>query len=168
RLVEEIEVAFQELVPEERQRDVPVDRGEDRAHEERQEAPEHDRVHDAGIGLRQGPHLAERVLDDEAEALGDPVESIFGQPLPPERHALVETVHEIRDRERAADVQRDLSPARDVPERIAKWNGRGHGGNLSTGRTKLGESASPAPSPASRAETNLSAAAAAAAAQASA
>src|SRR5262249_31124913 len=149
RLVEEIEVALQELVAEERQRDVPVDRGEDRAHEERQEAPEHDRVHDARIRLRQRTHLAERVRGDEAEALGDPVETILGHSLSPEHHQLVETINEICDRERAADVEGDLRPARDVPERIAEWNGRGHGRNLSTRPTKPGESARPALSPVS-------------------
>src|SRR5207247_3493444 len=155
RLVEEVEVPLQELVAEERQRDVPVDRGEDRAHEQGEEAPEHDRVHDARIGLRQRSHLPERVGGDEPDALGDPVEPVLRQALPPERHSLPEAVDEKRDRDRAADVQRDLSPARDVPERIAEWNGRGHGRNLSTGRTRLAEGAKSAPYATSRGDGDV-------------
>src|SRR2546422_2780491 len=40
------------------------------AHEQREEPPEHGRVHDAGIRLREHARLAERVCGDEPEALG--------------------------------------------------------------------------------------------------
>src|SRR5438093_1086527 len=146
RLVEEIEPAPQELVPEERQRDVPVDRGEHGPHEQGEETPEHDRVHDPRVRLRERAHLAERVRNDEPDALGDPVEAVLSDALPPEAHPLPHSVCEDHDRQRAADVEPDLSPARDVPERIAKRNGRRHEGNLSTGRIGAEEGADTAPS----------------------
>src|SRR5262249_51935381 len=132
-LVEEVERALQELVAEERQGDVPVERGQHRAHEQGEEAPEHDRVHDSGGRLRQGPYLTERVGEHAADPLGDPIPPILGQTAPPQHHALPHPVGEDRDRDDAADVERDLRPAWDVPEGVAEGNGRGHERpNLST------------------------------------
>src|SRR6266576_497684 len=78
--------------------------------------------------------LAERVSQNSADALGDPIQPIFGEPAPPQTHPLPHAVREDRDRERAADVERHLSPAGDVPEGVTEGNGRGHERlNLSTG-----------------------------------
>src|SRR5262249_5921513 len=135
-LVKKVERALQELVAEERQGDIPVERSQHRAHEEGQEAPEHDGVHHAGVRLRERAYLAERVLQHEADALRDPIVTVLGQSAAPEHHALPHAVREDGDGDEAADVKRDLRPARDVPEGVAEGNGRGHERpNLSTRRT---------------------------------
>src|SRR3990167_5462366 len=135
-LVGEVEVAREELVPEQRQRDVPVDRGEHGAHEQGEEAPEHDRVHHAGVGLREHADLPERVREDEAEPRGDPVEALLGLAAAPEAHALGEPPREDRERDEPAHVECDLRPAGHVPERVAERDAGTHSGlNLSTGRS---------------------------------
>src|SRR5207245_10762454 len=146
-LVDEVEGALQELVAEERHRDVVVDRREDRSHEEREETPEHDRVHDAGVRLRERLRLAERVLPDEGEALGHPGEPRLGAPGEPEADALRQAVDEDGDGDDGADVERDLGPAGNVPKGVAERHGRGHeDSNLSTVRLACtAESATTAP-----------------------
>src|SRR4029450_13386651 len=92
----------------------------------RQEAPEHDGVHDTGIGLGERPYLAERVLGHELHALRDLVEAVLRLPRAPELDALPHPPREERDGDDAAGVQQDLRPAGNVPESIAERNGRGH------------------------------------------
>src|SRR5438477_504868 len=135
-LVEEVEAALEELVAPERQRDVVVDGGEHGAHEQREEAPEHDRVHDAGVGLRQRPGLAERVPGHELHALGNVVEAVLGSPGAPQAHVPVDAVEEDHHRDQATQVERALRERRDVPERVANRHaGRRHeGSNDITGR----------------------------------
>src|SRR5207253_4996256 len=133
--VEEVERPFQELVAEQGKRDVPVERGQHGTHEQGEEAPEQDRVHDARIGLRERAHLAERVSQDQAHALRDSIQAVLGEPTPPETYPLPYSIREDGDRQRSADVERDLSPAGDVPEGVAERNRRGHERlNLSTRR----------------------------------
>src|SRR2546425_13332358 len=87
-LFRSVERALQELVAEERHRDVVVDRREDRSHEEREETPEHDRVDDAGVRLRERLRLAERVLPDDGAVLRNPVEPRLGAPPLPQADPL--------------------------------------------------------------------------------
>src|SRR5688572_26550397 len=63
----------------------------------------------------------------QAHALLAPVEAILGASGAPERDALPESVREDRDGDDAADVDAHLRPPRDVPERIPKRDGAGHG-----------------------------------------
>src|SRR5439155_14675194 len=102
--------------------------------------PEHDRVHDAWVRLREHARLAERVPGDEPEALGDAVEAVLRKSAPPETRALPEAPGEDRDRDGAADVEADLRPCGNVPERVAEGHGRAHeDSNLSTGEITTGE-----------------------------
>ena len=134
-LVDEVEGAAEELVAKERHGDVVVDRREGRPDEERQETPEHDRVHDAGVRLRERARLAERVSQDKGDAVGNPVEARLGTPGAPEAHALGQAVDEDGDGDDRADVERDLGPDGDVPEGVAERHGGGHeDSNLSTVR----------------------------------
>jgi hypothetical protein len=124
RLVGEVEVALQQLVAEQRQRDVVVDRRQHGAQEQREEAPEHDGVHHARVRLRQRAHLAERVLDHELHALGNLVQARLGAAGAPELDPLPESPDEERDGHEPADVEQDLRPGGNVPEGVAKRHGR--------------------------------------------
>jgi hypothetical protein len=120
-LVEQVEVALEDLHAEQRQREVVVDGGEHRAHEQREEAPEHGRVHDARIGLREHPRLEETIGDEAPDPRERSVPAHLRLAPQPETHALGDAPHEGGDRDRRPRVQRDLRPRRDIPERVAEW-----------------------------------------------
>src|SRR5262249_28931994 len=134
--VEEIEAALEELVVPQGQRDVPVDRRQHRAHEQREEAPEHDGVHDAGVGLRQRARLAERVLGHELHALRDVIEAALGPTGRPEPDVAVKTIDEDRHGDDRAEVERMLCERWNVPERVPERDagGRHEGSNDITGK----------------------------------
>src|SRR5437867_4252169 len=110
--------------------------GDHGAHEQREEAPEHDGVHDAGVRLRERARLAERVLGHELHALGNVVEAVLGPPRAPEADVLIEAVHEDRHRDQATEVEGVLRERRNVPERVPDRDagGRHEGSNDITGR----------------------------------
>ena len=130
-LVEKVEGALEELHPEERERDVPVDRRQHGAHQEREEAPEHDRVHDARVGLRERARLAEGLGGNEPQPLAEAVEASLGSPAAPESDPLPEAPGEEGDRDQRARVQEHLDRDRNVPEGVAVRHA-GHSGHIST------------------------------------
>src|SRR5262249_38713027 len=134
-LVEEVEIALEKLVTEERDRDVVIDGGQHGSHEERKEAPEHGGVHDARVRLRQRAGLTEGVDRDELQALGDVVNAALRLTGAPQPHPLPHPVREDDDRDDRSDVQSDLSPDRNVPERVTERDLGHEGLNDSTART---------------------------------
>src|SRR3989442_15213663 len=71
----------------------------------------------------------------ERDAIESTSDEMVGTPAAPEADALREPVDEDGDGDDGTDVERDLGPAGDVPERVAERNGRGHeDSNLSTAR----------------------------------
>jgi len=129
-LVEEVEGPLEELHPEQRERDVPIDRRQHGARQEREEAPEHDRVHDARVGLRERARLADGLGGDEPQPLADAVEARLGPADAPEPDPLPETPGEDGERDQRARVQEHLDRNRNVPEGVAVRHA-GHAGHIS-------------------------------------